>query len=151
MSQRAAWQLEYLGFTDVYDFVMGKAHWLATGRPTVLQEPADRVGDHLETQVAVVDITATGIDARKAISDRGGDRVVVVNSQEIVLGVVRSPAIDSVTPIVDVMSVGPTTIRPDEGVEGVRERMSRHNVPALIVTRPTGQLLGLFLNSADNT
>jgi 3-mercaptopyruvate sulfurtransferase SseA len=35
MSQRAAWQLERLGFAQVYDFVVGKAHWLASGRPTI--------------------------------------------------------------------------------------------------------------------
>jgi rhodanese-related sulfurtransferase len=33
MSPRAAWQLEALGFQDVYDFVAGKAEWIAHRLP----------------------------------------------------------------------------------------------------------------------
>jgi rhodanese-related sulfurtransferase len=33
MSPRAAWQLEALGFKDVYDFVSGKAEWISRGLP----------------------------------------------------------------------------------------------------------------------
>ena len=31
MSARAAWRLESLGFTQVYDYVAGKLDWLAAG------------------------------------------------------------------------------------------------------------------------
>jgi hypothetical protein len=34
MSPRAACRLELLGFTQVYDYVAGKADWLAHGLPT---------------------------------------------------------------------------------------------------------------------
>ena len=34
MSPRAACRLELLGFTQVYDYVLGKADWLAYGLPT---------------------------------------------------------------------------------------------------------------------
>src|SRR5260370_8526608 len=34
MSPRAACRLEALGFTEVYDFVGGKADWLAAGLPS---------------------------------------------------------------------------------------------------------------------
>ena len=150
MSQRAAWQLERLGFTDVNDFVVGKAHWLASGRPTERSEPADRVGDRLRTDVAVVDTAASVADARRALADHNGDRVIVVNAENVVLGALPSAALDAVTPetpVVDAMKVGPTTIRPDEEASEVRQRMSRHNVTALIVTAPTGRLLGLFDNA----
>lgn len=152
MSQRAAWQFEQLGFTDVYDFVLGKAHWLASGRPTVRSEPIDRVGDHLVTDVAMVDITADVAEARQALSDHGGDRVVVVNPQQIVLGVARPAALEAVTAktaISDVMRVGPTTIRPDEDTAGVQKRMNGRKVRALIVTATTGRFLGLFVNPGD--
>src|SRR5260221_51431 len=33
MSPRAAWRLESLGFTEVYDYAAGKEDWLAWGRP----------------------------------------------------------------------------------------------------------------------
>lgn len=56
-------------------------------------------------------------------------------------------AVTAETPIVDVMRVGPTTIRPDEVTDDVRRRMQGHGVTALVVTAPTGQLLGLFPDS----
>ena len=34
MSPRAACRLQTLGFTNVYDYVLGKADWLAHGLPT---------------------------------------------------------------------------------------------------------------------
>ncbi len=33
MSPRAAWRLESLGFTRVYDYVAGKVDWFAAGFP----------------------------------------------------------------------------------------------------------------------
>ena len=33
MSLRAAWRLEAIGFGPVYDYVAGKADWLAAGLP----------------------------------------------------------------------------------------------------------------------
>ena len=82
----------------------------------------------------------------------GGDRVVVTNQGGIVLGTIGAAALDAVTaatPVADVMTVGPTTIRPDQNPTEVAERMRRHDVAALIVTAPTGVLLGLFLANAD--
>lgn len=152
MSQRAAWQLERFGFTEVHDFVVGKANWLASGRPTERTKPVERVGDHLTTDVATVDVHDTVADARTALAAHGGDRVVVTNADGVVLGMIGPAALDVVTaatPVADVMTVGPTTIRPDEHPAEVAERMGRHDVAALIVTAPTGVLLGLFLANAD--
>jgi CBS domain-containing protein len=152
MSPRAAWQLERLGFTEVHDFVVGKAHWLATGRPTERPEPAARIGDHLTTDVATVGVDRTVADARTALDRHGGDRVVVTNDGDIVIAVIRAGALNAVTavtPVSDVMTVGPTTIRPDENPYEVAERMRRHDVAASIVTTPTGAFLGLFLANTD--
>ena len=97
MSQRAAWQLERLGFTEVHDFVVGKAHWLASGRPTERTEPVERVGDHLATDVATVDVDATVADARTALDAHGGDRVVVTTEGGVVLGTIGPAALDAVS------------------------------------------------------
>lgn len=145
MSQRAACQLERLGFTNVHDFVHGKAYWLASGRPTTRSRPIDRVVDHLNPNVATVRAHATVADAMNALS--GADRVVVVSGSGVVVGVVRADrlkkgALGSI--VADIMSVGPTTIRPDEDAEAVRARMSQHGVSSLLITLPTGELLGSF-------
>ncbi len=49
MSPRAAWRLEHFGFEEVYDYVLGKADWLAAGLPT------DGSGERTPRAVNVVD------------------------------------------------------------------------------------------------
>ena len=145
MSQRAACQLERLGFTNVHDFVHGKAYWLASGRPTTRSHPIDRVIDHLNPNVATVSARATVADAMDTLA--GADRAVVVSGSNVVVGVVRADRLSGAAPgsiVADIMRVGPTTIRPDEDAEAVRGRMTQHGVSSLLVTRPTGELLGSF-------
>ena len=66
MSPSAAWRLETLGFTNVYEYLGGKADWFAAGLPTegkltsipragdvarrddVTRRPADRIGDVID-------------------------------------------------------------------------------------------------------
>ena len=145
MSQRAACQLERLGFTNVSDFVHGKAYWLASGRPTTRTHPIDRVIDHIDPTVATVRHDATVADALKTFA--GAGRVVVTSESDVVVGTVRAERLRDAEEgaiVGDVMSVGPTTIRPDEDADAVRNRMTPHNVSSLLVTKPTGELLGSF-------
>ncbi len=145
MSQRAAWQLERYGFTNVHDFVNGKSYWLASGRPTVRAQPIDRVLDHMTMNVATIDAEAKV--ARAIEAGLGDERVVVFGSGNVVLGTLRaedSPDVDSDASAADVMRPGPTTIRPDELADAVRARMASRNVRSLLVTAPTGELLGTF-------
>lgn len=145
MSQRAACQLERFGFGEVFDFVAGKAYWLASGRPTTRTHPIDRVIDHLDLTVAVARADATVGDALGAID--GAGRVVVLSESGVVVGTVRAERLGDVEPssiVGDVMQVGPTTIRPDEDAEAVRTRMTERGVSSLLVTNPNGELLGSF-------
>lgn len=145
MSQRAACQLERLGFTNVFDFVRGKAYWLASGRPTARAGATDRVIDRLDPTVATVRADATVAVAVTALA--GGSRVVVTSQSNVVLGTLRADRLGDLQPdsiVGDVMSVGPTTIRPDEIAEAVRNRMEQRSVSSLLVTTPTGELLGSF-------
>src|SRR6266516_4054802 len=60
MSPRAAWRLESMGFTQVYDYTAGKLDWLAAGLATEgsnAQRP--RAGD-----VARGDVPTCGLDER---------------------------------------------------------------------------------------
>ena len=146
MSQRAAWQLERLGFAQVHDFVAGKAHWLASGRPTVRSSVIARVGSHITPAVtALADETVAS--ARQAISGSSTD-VVVVNALGIVLGRLRKSDLDAADGsdlLADVMRLGPTTVRPDEPLDAVTTRMVDRGVKSLLVTRPTGELIGWFI------
>ena len=59
MSPRAAWRLEQLGFTAVYDYTAGKVDWIAAGQPTEGPGPtAPRVISALD-----VTVPTCGLDA----------------------------------------------------------------------------------------
>lgn len=151
MSQRAAWQLERLGFTNVYDFVVGKAYWLASGRPTIRAESIARVGSSVTAVVtAFIDDSVTAIrdSATGTLSD-----VVVVDQSGIVLRRVRRSDLEGAPGadlIGEIMRLGPTTIRPDELVSDVTDRMAKRGVGSLLVTRPTGELIGAFVPSQED-
>lgn len=147
MSQRAAWQLERLGFSDVYDFVVGKAYWLASGRPTVRSSEIARVGSSVTASAtALVDDKVQAIrESMASPSD-----VVVIDERRIVIGRVRASDFEAAVGtdlIGEIMRLGPTTIRPDELVDAVSKRMANRGVGSLLVTRPTGELLGQFVPS----
>lgn len=150
MSQRAAWQLERLGFANVYDFVVGKAYWLASGRPTVRSSEIARVGSSITASVtALVDDTVAVV--RQSMAGPLSD-VVVIDERRIVLGRVRSSDLEAAigTDLIgEIMRLGPTTIRPDELVGAVTERMADRGVASLLVTQPTGELIGKFVPSGD--
>src|SRR6266550_4700590 len=50
MSPRAAWRLESIGFTQVYDYVAGKADWGSFGLPLEGTKGA-RAGEHVRADV----------------------------------------------------------------------------------------------------
>lgn len=150
MSQRAAWQLERLGFTQVYDFVVGEAHWLASGRPTVRSSEVARVGSSVApAATALIDDSVAAV--RRSTAGSLTD-VVVVDEGRIVLGRVRASDLEAANgteQMGEIMRLGPTTIRPDELVNAVTDRMAAKSVRSVLVTRPTGELIGQFVLSED--
>lgn len=152
MSPRAAWQLEAMGFTEVYDFVEGKMDWIAHGLPTEGKGPhfplagevadrgavlACRVGDHVGDVAHQLDTVAH-------------DYCVVLNDENVVLGRMRKKNVQgpSEARVEQVMEPGPTTVRPSEPAKGLLERMKKKNVPALIVTTNKGRLMGTVTQEA---
>lgn len=152
MSPRAAWQLEALGFSDVYDYVDGKLDWISRRGPTegkgphyaVAGEAADRdavlncrVGDRLE-------------DAARALDTVAHDYCVVVNDADIVLGRMRKKSVEGPpdSPVEQVMEPGPTTVRATESAQALLERMIKRKVPAVLVTTNKGRLVGVATQEA---
>jgi CBS domain-containing protein len=152
MSPRAAWQLEAMGFSDVYDFVDGKIEWISRGLPlegtgphfAVAGEIADRdavltcrVGDRLGAVAEALDTVPHGY-------------CVVLNDHDIVLGRMREKNLrgPDETAVEHVMEPGPTTVRATEPAEDLLERMRKKNVPAVIVTTHKGRLMGTVTQEA---
>jgi CBS domain-containing protein len=152
MSPRAAWQLEAMGFRDVYDFVDGKIEWISHGLPlegmgphfAVAGEIADRgavltcrVGDRLDALANALDTVAHAY-------------CVVLNDHDIVLGRMRKKNLrgPDTTTVEEVMEPGPTTVRASEPAKELLERMRNKNVPAVIVTTRKGRLMGTVTQEA---
>src|SRR3954447_9392009 len=146
MSPRAACRLGTLGVFEGYDYMPGKADGLARGLPTE--------GEEADTPRAlglvVDDVVTCGLDARVSeVHDRvEASRyrfAFVVSNSRVVLGRLRRAALegDGHQTAEAVMEPGPSTIRPDTGLEPLAERMRKNELACLPVTTPEGQLLGL--------
>ncbi|MDP9145693.1 MAG: hypothetical protein M3N43_13555, partial [Actinomycetota bacterium] len=88
MSARAAWRLEELGFTRVYDYDDGRKDWDAAGLPIEGTDPRlPAVKDALRVDPPVCRPDDDVATARRV---RGDDtQVIVLNEEGVVLGVMR--------------------------------------------------------------
>lgn len=143
MSPRAAWRLERLGFT-AYDYVAGKVDWMAAGLPTVRSDIS------LRRAIEVVDpnpATCSPSDPVGAVAPIVASQgSVLVVLQGVLLGRVRSKQLSDVhpdKPVEEVMEPGPATVRADEPLDALLERLAARNVHEIVVTTPDGHLLGI--------
>ena len=153
MSPRAAARLETLGFTKVYDYVGGKADWLAAALPTegrLAGKPT--AGDLARRDDCACHLGDRLGDVVKRLRAAGKDACIVVDDHHVVLGRVRGRALegDPNTSMEDVMRPGPSTIRPDTSLESVVQTLRDGNVTNTLVTDPAGRLIGtIYLEDAE--
>jgi CBS domain-containing protein len=146
MSPRAAWRLETIGFTRVYDYVAGKADWGSFGLPLEGRNDsrtraasivrADAPTCRLEEKVAEV---AARLPA-------GWDVCVVTNDERVVLGLLGRRALGAGgdVRIDQAMTPGPSTVRPSARLDAIANRMREENLTRLLVTRSDGVLVGVL-------
>ncbi|MCH8815915.1 MAG: CBS domain-containing protein [Chloroflexi bacterium] len=146
MSPRAAWRLESLGFTKVYDYVGGKTDWIAGGLPVEgALAKVPRAIDVVKRDVP----TCSPFDRVGDVSDQveaaRDDVCIVTNDEGIVLGRLRRRALagDRGKAVHEVMESGPTTTRADDELAGLVERLHNADVQSMIITTPEGRLLGV--------
>jgi CBS domain-containing protein len=146
MSPRAAWRLESLGFTQVFEYVAGKADWLAFGLPSEGRD-ADtlRAGQIARRDVPTCSLRERIDEIRDRVETAGWDECLVVNEQHIVLGRLRGAALaaPAETMAEAIMEPGPTTTRPDEPLTNLVPRLRDRHVERIIVTTPDGRLVGV--------
>ena len=153
MSPRAAWRLESLGFTQVFEYVAGKADWLASGLP-IEGKLADycRAGSVARADVPTCRLTDRVADALEQVQASDHCVCVVTNDQGVVLGRLGERALltDPEGLVEQVMESGPTTTRPDDPLESITERLRGRGVDSILVTTPDGRLVGiLYLEDAE--
>ncbi len=144
MSPRAACRLEAFGFTEVYDYTAGIADWKAAGLP-VEGSPSDEpaVADATRPDPPTCHVRVTIGEARDGVR-QDWDECIVLDCDGIVVGRLRGKAWDNPgdTPVESVMETGPTTVRPDEPLQPLIDRMTTRGTRLVIVTTPQGKLLG---------
>ena len=147
MSPRAAWRLETLGFTQVFDYVAGKTDWLASGLPLegkLADHP--RAGSAVQRDVPTCRLTERIADVRDRVQASGHNICVVTNDEGVVLGRLGPRALDAdpQASAEAVMESGPTTTRPDDPLEAITERLQVARVTSILVTTPDGRLMGIL-------
>src|SRR5918995_3698730 len=146
MSPRAAWRLESLGFTQVFEYVAGKADWLAFGLPTEGRDAdTPRAGQIARRDVPTCSLRERVGEIRDRVAAAGWDECLVVNDQRVVLGRLRGSALEAPAETMAevVMEPGPTTTRPDEPLTKLVPRLRDKHVERIIVTTPDGRLVGI--------
>jgi len=147
MSPRAAWRLERLGFREVYDFVPGKTAWLAMGwtrEGTAAAVP--NAGEVARRGTPTCALDSRVGDVREEVLAVGRHVCIVVNDAGIVEGRLRGRVLEETPDATaeEAMEVGPTTIRPNEPLEPLVERMSRRGVRTIVVSDLKGRLVGIL-------
>ncbi len=146
MSPRAAWRLESLGFSEVYDYKEGKLDWLAAGLPTegVRRTRAGEVAS-ADTPTCRLDERLGDVRERVRAADRNA--CVVVNDERVVLGLLRAKELDADPDhrIEEVMRPGPSTFRPHVGIAEMAAHMAEHDLESSPITTSDGRLIGILL------
>lgn len=147
MSPRAASRLEALGFTQVYDYVAGKADWGSFGLPVEGRRPSStRVGAHVRTDVPACGPADRMAEVRERVRAEDWDTCFVTNAERVVLGRLGRAALagDDDVSVEQAMTLGPSTVRPSLELDKAVERMRRQNLASLPVTRSDGVLVGII-------
>lgn len=134
-----------MGF-EVYDYVTGKADWLAHNLPV----EGDKAGTPTAGHLARDEVVTCGLHDRVgAVRDRLDDSpfpfALVISEAGVLLGRLRGSALncDPGLPAEEVMEPGPSTVRPDRSAGKLAGRLADSNLRWAIVTTPEGRLLGV--------
>jgi CBS domain-containing protein len=90
-------------------------------------------------------MSATLGDVASEIRGAALSTCVVLDDNGVVHGRLRPRELngDPTGTVESVMELGPTTVRADEPLPDLLDRMARRNVTEVLVTNPEGQLLGI--------
>lgn len=146
MSPRAAWRLESVGY-NIYDYVAGKADWLAFGLP--YEGHAQLASAVVTPDVPSCNFRERLADVRQRLEASRFEMLVALNAQGVVMGRLGHNALEAPddTAVEELMREGPTTVRPSEELEPLFERMRRADVHGILVTSSDGRLLGILERS----
>lgn len=125
----------------------GKLDWLAANLPFE-GDSADqpRAGTVARDDVPTCRLDEKLGEIRSRVQEAGAKVCVVVNEEQIVLGLLRGDELDNRDEAVveDVMGAGPSTFRPHVPIEEMADYMTENEVESLPITTSEGRLVGLL-------
>jgi hypothetical protein len=128
----------------VYDYVAGKADWLAMGLPSEGSGACTaRIGDRARTDVPRYRLGERVVDV--GVRMAGWEVAAVVDEHGVVLGMLDSEAVadHADRTVAEAMHEGPSTFRPDVGVAELGRHLREQDDSLALVTRSDGTLVGL--------
>jgi CBS domain-containing protein len=135
----------------VYDYVPGKVDWLARALPA----EGERAGERRVVDFARDDVVTCALGDRVAdvvprIDESPYGFALVVADEGTLLGRLRRSACEDAAgaTVEDVMSPGPSTVRPDTDVADLREKLDAKDLKTAIVSTPEGRVIGVVLRGA---
>jgi rhodanese-related sulfurtransferase len=145
LSPRAAERLETLGFHPVFDYTAGLQDWLAFDLPFDGTDASRmRVGKACRRDVPVCRITDRMEDVEFRTRAAEWDTCIVITDDGVILGRISGDALTSEPGLLAgaVMEEGPSTVRPNEYLDELVERMDEHGVERMLVATSAGTLIG---------
>jgi hypothetical protein len=150
MAPRAAARLESLGFDGIFEYKAGKLDWLAAGLPTEGENSkCPRAGEASRKDAAVCGLKDRLGDARNRAKRSGLEVAVVVDAEQVVLGLLRSKELemDPNLAVEQAMRPGPSTFRPYVSMKEMADYMVEHSLESVPITTSDGKLAGVLLKS----
>jgi hypothetical protein len=150
MSPRAACRLETLGFDPrlVFDYVEGKAEWLANGLPREGENASVLyAGEVVDADPPTCALGTPVAAIRVALEGSRYGFCLVLSARRIVLGRVRGRGLANADPDAiaeQVMEPGPSTVRFNTRADELVQRLAKRDLKTAVVTTPSGCLVGVF-------
>lgn len=129
----------------------GKVDWLARGLPTEGERAGEsRVGDIARDDAVTCGLGDPAADVRRRIDASPYGFALVLADDGTLLGRLRRSAIEDGASATaeELMSPGPSTVRPDLAIAELRERLDRKGLKTAIVSTPEGHVIGVVLRRA---
>lgn len=139
-----------MGFEKVFEYTDGKLDWMAAGLPTEGEEAEQPdAGSVARSNVPTCALDEKVGEIKQRIADAGWDECVVVNSEQIVLGLLREKELagDAERTAEEAMLAGPGTYRPYLPIGEMAQVLVDRDLSSTIVTTSEGRLIGMLRRS----
>jgi hypothetical protein len=129
--------------------VPGKVDWLARSLPVEGERAGEtRVGDLARADVVTCRLGDDAAQVGERIEASPYGFALVTADDGTLLGRLRGSTIESGKTAEELMSPGPSTVRPDTDPADLREKLDAKELKTAIVSTPEGQLIGVVMRKA---